>query len=219
MPRTLHTIGKARLWGINFPGGSNGKASTCSAGDPGSIPGSGRSPGGGSGNALQYSCLENPHGQRSLVRLQSMGSRYPERRQGWDQSETSPDPAGQRTSASGLKTGWFLFHLSLVAMGLTSLYSSASFNSLSQITVLSCQRGLHNSVKLWAMPWRATQDRRVTEKGSNKTWSTGGRHGKPLQYSCHTNSMNSIKRQTDMTIEEQVRRCPIWYWGRAEGNC
>ena len=34
--------------------------------DMGSIPGSGRSPGGGHGNALQYSCLENPHGQRSL---------------------------------------------------------------------------------------------------------------------------------------------------------
>ena len=36
-------------------------------GDPGSIPGSGRSPGGGHGNPLQYSCLENPHGQRSLA--------------------------------------------------------------------------------------------------------------------------------------------------------
>ena len=38
-----------------------------SAGDPGSIPGSGRSPGGGHGNALQYSCLEIPHGQENLV--------------------------------------------------------------------------------------------------------------------------------------------------------
>ena len=35
--------------------------------DPGSIPGSGRSPGGRHGNPFQYSCLENPHGQRSLV--------------------------------------------------------------------------------------------------------------------------------------------------------
>ena len=35
--------------------------------DVGSIPGSGRSPGGGHGNPLQYFCLENPHGQRSLV--------------------------------------------------------------------------------------------------------------------------------------------------------
>ena len=43
-----------------FPGGSNGKESACNAGDPGSIPGLGRSPGEGNGNALQYSCLENP---------------------------------------------------------------------------------------------------------------------------------------------------------------
>ena len=35
--------------------------------DMGSIPGLGRSPGGGHGNSLEYSCLENPHGQRSLV--------------------------------------------------------------------------------------------------------------------------------------------------------
>ena len=39
-------------------GGSDGKESACSVGDPGSIPGSGRSPGEGNGNPLQYSCLE-----------------------------------------------------------------------------------------------------------------------------------------------------------------
>ena len=43
-----------------FPGGSEGKVSACSAGDPGLIPGSGRSPGEGNGKPLQYSCLENP---------------------------------------------------------------------------------------------------------------------------------------------------------------
>ena len=43
-----------------YPGGSEVKASTSSAGDPGSIPGSGRSPVEGNGNPLQYSCLENP---------------------------------------------------------------------------------------------------------------------------------------------------------------
>ena len=41
-------------------GGSDGKESTCNAGDPGSISGSGRYPGEGNGNPLQYSCLENP---------------------------------------------------------------------------------------------------------------------------------------------------------------
>ena len=50
-----------------FPGGSDGKESTCNAGDLGLIPGLGRSTGGGHGNPLHYSCLENPHGQRSLV--------------------------------------------------------------------------------------------------------------------------------------------------------
>ena len=42
-----------------MPGGSDGKASTYNETDPGSIPGSGRSPGEGNGNPLQYSCLEN----------------------------------------------------------------------------------------------------------------------------------------------------------------
>ena len=42
-----------------FPGGSDGKASARNAGDPGSIPGLGRSPGEGNGNLLQHSCLEN----------------------------------------------------------------------------------------------------------------------------------------------------------------
>ena len=44
---------------LGFPGGTDGKASTCNAGDLGSSPGSGRSPGEGNGNPFQYSCLEN----------------------------------------------------------------------------------------------------------------------------------------------------------------
>ena len=50
---------------MGFPGGSDGKESTCNVRDLGSIPGLGRSPGGGHVNPHQYSCLENPHGQRS----------------------------------------------------------------------------------------------------------------------------------------------------------
>ena len=52
---------------MGFPGGSGSKESACNVGDLGSILGLGRSPGGGHGNPLQCSCLENPHGQRSLV--------------------------------------------------------------------------------------------------------------------------------------------------------
>ena len=43
-----------------FPGNSDGKVSACNVEDPGSIPGSGRSPGEGNGSLLQYYCLENP---------------------------------------------------------------------------------------------------------------------------------------------------------------
>ena len=46
------------IW-VGFPGGSDGKVPECDVGDPGPIPGSGRSPGEGNGNPLQYSCLEN----------------------------------------------------------------------------------------------------------------------------------------------------------------
>ena len=53
---------------LGFSGGSDGKESTCNAGPLGLTAGSkGRSPGGGNGNPSQYSCLENPYGQRSLV--------------------------------------------------------------------------------------------------------------------------------------------------------
>ena len=51
----------------DFPGGSDGKESACNTGDLGSNSGLGRSPKGGHGNPLQDSCLENPHGQRSLA--------------------------------------------------------------------------------------------------------------------------------------------------------
>ena len=62
------------LLSMGFPGGADDRESACSAGDLGSIPGLGRSPGGGHDNPLQYSGLESLHGQRSLVGYQSMGS-------------------------------------------------------------------------------------------------------------------------------------------------
>ena len=56
MPISIELVSRK----LGFPGGSESKASACSAGDLGSIPGLGRSPGEGNGNPLQYSCLENP---------------------------------------------------------------------------------------------------------------------------------------------------------------
>jgi len=58
---------------LGFPGGSVVKNQPANAGDTGSIPGWGRSPGRGNGNPLQYSCLENIHGQRSLASYSPWG--------------------------------------------------------------------------------------------------------------------------------------------------
>ena len=58
---------------LDFPGGLDGKASVYNVGDLGSIPGSGRFPGEGNGNPLQYSGLENPMDRGAWCRLLSMG--------------------------------------------------------------------------------------------------------------------------------------------------
>ena len=56
------------------------------------------------------------------------------------------------------------------------------------------------------MPCRATQDRQVMVKCSDKMWSTGEGNDKPLQYSCLENPMNSMKRQKDRTQKDQLPR-------------
>ena len=54
-----HNLKASILWHSSFPGGSDGRESACNVGDPGLIPGSGRSPGEGNGSPFPYSCLEN----------------------------------------------------------------------------------------------------------------------------------------------------------------
>ena len=56
------------------------------------------------------------------------------------------------------------------------------------------------------MPYRATQDGQVMVEGSDKTWSTGEGNGKPLQDSCLENPMNTMKRQKDMTLKDELPR-------------
>ena len=56
------------------------------------------------------------------------------------------------------------------------------------------------------MPYRATQDGRVIVESSDKMWSTGEGNGKPLQYSCLENPMNSMKKQKDRTLKEELPR-------------
>ena len=56
---------------------------------------------------------------------------------------------------------------------------------------------------------RATQDGRVTVERSDRMWSTGEGNGKPLQYSCHENPMNSMKRQNDRILKEELPRSVV----------
>ena len=56
------------------------------------------------------------------------------------------------------------------------------------------------------MPCRATQDGWVMVESYDKTWSTGEGNGKPLQYSCLENTMNSMKRQKDRTLKDELPR-------------
>ena len=73
LPRTHESYVYTILLSLGFPGGGEIKNPPASTGDVGSIPGSGRSPGGWNGNPLQHPCLENP-GTEEAGRLQSLGS-------------------------------------------------------------------------------------------------------------------------------------------------
>ena len=64
------------------------------------------------------------------------------------------------------------------------------------------QKRLLNFLKL--ISCRATQDGWVMVESSDKTWSTGEENGKPLQYSCLENAMNSMKRQKDRTLKDEL---------------
>ena len=56
------------------------------------------------------------------------------------------------------------------------------------------------------MPYGATQDGQVVVERSDRMWSTGEGNGKPLQYSCLENTMNSMKSQTDKILKEELLR-------------
>ena len=79
-------------------------------------------------------------------------------------------------------------------------------NHRKQIKLIIWTTALSNSMKVGAMPCRATQERWVMVEISDKTWSTGEENGKPLQYSCLENPMNSTKRQKDRTLKDELPR-------------
>ena len=80
---------------------------------------------------------------------------------------------------------------------------------------------LSNSMKL-SHARGATQDGQVMVERSDRMWSTGEGNGKPLQYSCVENPMNSMKRQNNRILKEkqtpQVSRCPICYGDQWRNN-
>ena len=75
------------------------------------------------------------------------------------------------------------------------------------------------------MPFRATQDERVIVKSSDKTWSTGGGNGEPLQHCCRKNPRDSMKRQKGMTLEDEpprlegVHNAPGEEWRTITNSC
>ena len=73
----------------------------------------------------------------------------------------------------------------------------SDFNYRKLTSLITWTTALSNSMKLWAMLCRATQDGWVMVESSDKRWSTGEGKGKPLQYSCLENPMNCMKRQKD----------------------
>ena len=66
------------------------------------------------------------------------------------------------------------------------------------------------------MSCRATQDRWVMVESSDKTWSTGEGNGKPLQYSYLENPMNSMKRQKDRTLKDELPRSEVTQYATGE---
>ena len=81
-----------------------------------------------------------------------------------------------------------------------------NYNHRKLIKLITWITKFSNSMKLWAMHCKVTQDGRVMVESSNKTWSTGERNGDPLQYSCRENPMNSMKRQKDRTLKDELPR-------------
>ena len=104
------------------PGSSADKEFACSAGDPGSFPGLGSSPGEGHGNPLQYSCLENPHGQGSLAGHSLWGSRNSVTTE-WLSTAQCPTPS------SILQEVFSKFH-SFIPKGSLASHSSSSCSPL-----------------------------------------------------------------------------------------
>ena len=94
-----------------FPGGSDGEESACNVGDLASIPGLGRSPGGEHGNTLQYSCLENSHGQRSLAGYSPWNHRVGHDWSDWAWTQSRSEAQASVSTVSSTGVGQTLYSL------------------------------------------------------------------------------------------------------------
>ena len=72
--------------------------------------------------------------------------------------------------------------------------------------IVTWSTALSNSMKLWAMLCRVAQDGQAMVESSDKTWSAGEGNGKLLQYSCLENPMNSMKRENNRILKEELPR-------------
>ena len=116
--------------GSGFPGGSEVKASACSVGDPGSIPGLARSPGEENDNPLQYPCLENP----------------------MDGGAWQATVHGVAKSRTGLSDFTFTLPGGSVVKNLPAMQET-QVQSLGQEDPLMKEMATHSSILAWEMPW------------------------------------------------------------------
>ena len=87
----------------------------------------------------------------------------------------------------------------------TSEGRHTNHNHKKLVNLITWSTAFSNSMKLSHAMW-ATQDGRVMVERSDRMWSTGEGNGKPLQYSCLENTMNSMKRQNDRILKEELPR-------------
>ena len=122
---------------FRFPGGLDSKRSACNVGDLSSIPGFRRSPGEGHGNPLQYSCLENPHGQRSLAGCNTWGHKeldMTEWLSTWHTDILKSKPMEEKGSSRTVYSMYFFFFFLFCSGKLREWKSFSSKNMLIIIT-------------------------------------------------------------------------------------
>ena len=113
----------------------------------------------------------------------------------WSSREEIPHPQGKRNPSKMLG----------VARGHQRVDTLKPYSQKSSQSNHTKTTALSNSIKP-SHACRATQDGRVMVERSDRMWSTGEENGKPLQYSCLENPMNSMKRQNDRIPKEKLPR-------------